>query len=156
MDTATTSHTTMSLPYDIVHLETPTEMKLSLSHDDFCFIVKETTKGAGIYWGKELQFTALSLNDLVIIPAGLHYGLSAGLKLVTFKSTRPQYEALHQDTPLGPKIYPFEQIHSSYFFSHSDFSLQKINKDQILCLSLKSELSLMLNLDNKEMKVFGN
>lgn len=155
MDQITINDSTSKLPYSIIHWQTPMKMKLNMSHDDFCFIVKEAAHGSGIYWGKELEFSPLSTHDLVIIPAGLYYGLSSGMKLVKFKSTR-SHQGTANIAPLSPRIHPFQEIHSSYFFSHSDFSLQKLNRDLVLCLSQKSEMTLMLNLANKEMKYFGN
>ncbi|HLT22791.1 MAG TPA: hypothetical protein VKZ84_05085 [Bacteriovoracaceae bacterium] len=149
--------TTADLPYSINYFQAPDEMKLKLSKDQFCFLVESAKEGEGIYWGKELEFTPLNNQDLVIIPSGLYYGLSPKLSILEFRSNR-ELDLLVStgERHLSPKIYPFNHLHSSYFFSHNDFSLQKVNAEQILCLSQKTEMCLVLNLMSKEIKYFGN
>lgn len=149
--------TTTDLPYSINYFQAPDEMRLRMSNDHFCFLVESANEGEGIYWGKELEFTPLHNQDLVIIPCGLYYGLSPKLSILEFRSNQKLNSLVNTgEQQLNPKIYPFDHLHSSYFFSHSDFSLQKINAKQVLCLSQKTEMSLILNLNNKEIKVFGN
>lgn len=54
------------------------------------------------------------------------------------------------------RIFNLSQLKSSYFYSNKKLTLQKVNEEDILCLSQENDFVVKIDLHNEKATIFGD
>lgn len=114
-----------------------------------------------------LNFVPVKKNDFIIVPAGTIHAIGAGVRLVEFQQCSGityriwdwgrEGRELHIDraskvcneNQAAPHVINFSSIATNnIFFSHTDFSLEKVGPSSLRCFSDVNQISVIFDLEN--------
>lgn len=134
-------------------------LKSEITISEFFSAVKSKEDASNL-----MNFVQVKKNDFIVVPAGIIHAIGSGVRIVEFQQSsgvtyriwdwNREGRELHLEkaklssntTQPAPIIYDFEKIECGNFFSHPDFSLDKISNEVIKCSSEKTNIAVNFDL----------